>query len=277
MNQSMVTSPLSPTDLVGRDGSSQFQRRMPGHVKSIAIHRQQQDEAELLLISTGVRRLIVLGSASLLAFSLLLYGLAVFLGDEISRAGHSPSTELLEIVTGNDVLLVPANQVRFRNQRRSGNFNGLEIYLHWPSMSGYTEELREEFNNLGEDSSLLFVSIEPRSMSQDMSGRIEPIYSLFFDGKREAGPNGLSRQPLSVEGGYIDEDLFFEENSPYPFVTRCVREGSQSATPFCIRDIHVGRGLMLTYRFHKNYLNHWMDMEQAVRKWATAAIANDDQ
>ncbi len=263
--------------LTGRDGSAAFQRRMPGHVRTLAMEKQRADEPRPPMISDGASHLVMFVSACLLIFAALLFGLAHLVGDGISRAGHSESETLQEVVIGNDVLNVPSNAIRYSTQRNSSAQTRLEVYLHWPSLSGYTEALREEFNNSGETTNLIFLTIERRTMSNDMSGRIQPIYAKFFEGGYENGGQGLIRQPLSAEGGYIDEDLYYEAVSPYPFAARCVREDSKTSTPFCLRDIHVGQELMLTYRFHKKFLVDWMALEQGVRQWMKQVLGESQK
>ena len=265
MSESITAPTLEMAHLAGRMGTTSFQQRIPGNVKALAETRHNEDSEKKPVVSDGMTSIILLVSICLLVFALLLYGLAHLVGDGISRAGHTNSQKALEIVIGNDVLNVRENVVRYPSQRYSGAHKRLELYMHWPNMTGYSDENRKAFNMSANKSNLLFVTLEPRTMSYDMSGRIIPIYSRFFEGKKSDAGHGLIRQPLSAEGGYIDEDLYYEKSSPYPFAVRCVREGSTVSTPFCIRDIHIGKGLMLTYRFHKKFLAKWIGLDQAIR------------
>jgi hypothetical protein len=199
--------------------------------------------------------------------------LAVFLiGAEIRRAGHSSDTTLHEIVIGNDVLAVPANMIRFRSQRRSGEAQRIDLYGLWPEMSGYSEANKAEFNKTTVNPALIFITLEPRQMSQDMTGRIEPIYSKFLKGEPVKGGYGLMRQTLSQEGGFYNEDLWFEVNSPYPFAARCMRADTDGAAPYCLRDIHVGQGLSVTYRFHLSLIGEWLAIDAAVRAQVKAML-----
>lgn len=220
-----------------------------------------------------VRKIMMVSSALLVAGLCILAGVTLF-GEGISRGGHSASVEKTEFVIANDVLRIPKNLVRFSSQRSGGMVSRLELYVQWPSMSGYQDALKSDFSSAGQQGNLIFLSLEPRSMSHDMSGRIAPIYSKFFDGPPGQPIAGLIRQPLSAEGGFIDEDLFYEANSPYPYTARCVRQSSTIATPFCLRDIHIGRDLMLTYRFHIRHLEEWHLIERQVRNRVQAMLVN---
>ena len=254
----------------GRQTGAAFDRRMPGHLNRIAREHASEDEKPGL--SPKIAKTILVVAAALLMVSLVLYYAALLFGDGISRSGHSASTERLEVVIGNSALRIPANTIRFGNQRLSGPHQRMEMYLHWPTLSGYSDALERSFSRTGDQSDLIFLSLEPRSMSLEMSGRIEPIYSRFFEGNAKPGPAGLVRQPLSAEGGFIDEDLYYEAGSPYPYATRCVKPKSALSTPFCIRDIHIGKDLMLSYRFHVRHLPEWLKIDQGIREHVNGLI-----
>jgi hypothetical protein len=132
-------------------------------------------------------------------------------------------------------------------------------------MTGYSEAEKEEFNRSAVNPAILFVTIEPRTMSQDMTGRMQAIYSKFMDGPAVDAGYGLKRQALSEAGGFHGEELWYEAGSPYPFAARCVKPGEPSATPYCLRDIHVGHDLAVTYRFHRSLIGEWMALDAAIR------------
>lgn len=272
MHTAISNDHRSSTDAFERHSNASFDRRMPGHLDRIA-REHATDEAKTE-ISPKLGRQVLVFAASLLALSLVMYCAAMLFGEGISRGGHSASSKPLEIIIGNSALRVPSNVIRFSSQRHPGTHGRLELYLHWPTLSGYNELLDSSFSRAGDQSDLIFVSLEPRTMSLDMSGRIQPIYSRFFDGSNTKGPAGLIRQPLSAKGGFIDEDLFYEAASPYPFATRCVRPKSTISTPFCIRDIHIGKDLMLTYRFHVRHLPDWLKIDRRIRKYSNTLLVS---
>lgn len=269
-----LTYPQSPSngqaaalDAVARSSQAGIRRRIPGHAEKVTAAQDTQEKPVANMLGSFAKFLAI-GTAGLLAIAVLMLTIATYFGDTLARGGHSPSTEKLEIVLANQVLHVPANTIRFPNQRASSVHSRLDLYLHWPTLSGYTDQLKEDFNHAGEAANIIFITIEPRNMSFDMSGRLGPIYSMFLEGEPQQTPTGLARQPLSEASGFIDEDLYYQQASPYPFVTRCVRENSAIGTPFCIRDIHLGHDLMITYRFHKGFLKDWIALEEAVRNHA---------
>lgn len=225
---------------------------------------------------SGIKFILYL-TAFLAVVALCFFFIATYFGDGLSRAGHSADETPLEIVMANNVMMIPANTIRFPTQRSSGVLDRLDLYLHWPSLSGYRDNLKTTFSDASGESDLIFITFQPRTMSYDMSGRLEPIYSLFFKDVGVRTDAGLIRQPLNEKGGFIDEDMYFQPDSPYPFAARCVKEASKIGAPFCIRDVHVGENLMVTYRFHKKLLNQWQELDQAVRSYAKSMITNQSR
>ena len=125
------------------------------------------------------------------ALALLSVAISVggkWLGKSIAMAGHTDDTTIHEIVIGNNVISAPANAIRFERDRIDRVADRLDLYLHWPDMRGYSEALRDDFNNLNGVKRIVFVSFEPRMMSRDMSGRFDPIYRSLIDTPGKPGP-----------------------------------------------------------------------------------------
>ena len=236
---------------------------------SETLPKQQETSTEK---DTGFLNKLLVVTATLMLVSVVLYAMAQMYGEKLSRGEHSAATGEINMTIGSVDFAVPENTIRFPTQRQNGIYKRLELYLHWPSLSGYSDNLRREFNSANGNANLVFLTLEPRVMTYDMSGRIGPIYSRFFEGRSYKDDNGLIRQPLSAEGGFMDEELFYASSSPYPFAARCVSEHADISTPFCIRDIHVARDLMLTYRFHKKFLPNWIELDQAMRSYVNSLV-----
>jgi hypothetical protein len=187
-------------------------------------------------------------------------------GRSLALAGHTEDMTLHEIVIGNNVLLVPANAIRFAQARRSGDAQRLDLYLRWPDMVGYSADRRGEFNNAGSQKTILFLSIEERVMSRDMSGRFEPIYRALIEKEGIDAGGGIALYDFSEHSGYLNEKLAVGDRlDGQPFVARCLAEevSADSLAP-CERDVHIGDGLSLTYRFPRNLLPAWRSLDAAV-------------
>ena len=248
----------------GRNPDLRFDRMMPGYHDRLAGDGAAAAPAKAVDVSF---LWAVLKVAIFLVFSaIVILAASRFYGRIVSQAGNTTDMSLRQIVIGNDVLEVPANMIRYRSQRHNGTLARLDLHVHWPTMTGFSEEFAPAFNNVADNADIVFATIEPREMSRDMSGRISVIYENFFAGLPVEAGNGLVRRAFSVNSAYGSEDLYYEAGSPYPFAARCIRESDSMITPFCMRDIHIGRDLMLTYRFHRSLLPEWMALDRAVRQ-----------
>lgn len=189
-----------------------------------------------------------------------------WLGRTIALAGHTDDRTVHEIVIGNNVLAVPANAIRFDKARHDGVASRLDVYLRWPDMEGYTATARDDFNNASASRRILFVSFEQRMMSRDMSGRFAPIYSSLIKLPGTPGPGGLMLYDFTDKSGYMNEVLAVATRpGEDPFVARCLsgQSAEESLAP-CERDIHLGDDLSLSYRFPRELLGDWQELEAGI-------------
>ncbi|CAG1012566.1 MAG: hypothetical protein F9K19_07125 [Rhizobiaceae bacterium] len=194
-------------------------------------------------------------------------------GRSIAMAGHTDDTTVFEVVLGNDVLAVPANAIRFESARRNGVAERLDLYLHWPDMTGYSPAAAADFNRPGDQGRILFLRFEPRTMSRDMSGRYDPIYSKLVDPAGTPGPAGVTFHRFKDKAGYLDEVLAVAGTAGEPLVARCLTgPAAENSFAPCERDLHVGDFLSLTYRFPLGLLSDWQTLDAAVRDKAAALI-----
>lgn len=189
-----------------------------------------------------------------------------WLGGRLALGGHSAATTIHEIVLGNDVLAVSENMIRFEEARQSGVANRLDLYLRWPELDGYAEATRDAFNHADGAREIIFVTFHKRLMSRDMSGRYEPIYAALTEPGAQ-GPAGLDMRPFKATAGYLDEVLAVgpADRSGARFVARCLTGplAAESLAP-CERDIHLGEGLSVNYRFPEHLLREWQQLDAAL-------------
>lgn len=222
------------------------------------------------LLSTRLLTRLTIGVAMLAGLTVAISLGGRMLGERIALAGHTESSDAIDVVIGQDQIRLPANTIRFEEQRQTGRAERLDLYLTWPEMNGYSHAQRGRFNDAGRPESLIFLNLSQSTMSRDMSGRLDPIYSHLFNGRPEPGPAGLTRQPLREKSGYGDETFFtgtLSDGSIY--VVRCMMpaDESQSTSADCQRDIHIGRDLSVLYRFSSRLLPQWQAMEARVRDY----------
>lgn len=204
--------------------------------------------------------------AALAIISLVISMGGKWLGKSIAMAGHTDDATTREIVIGNNVLVIPANTIRFEKARHSGVAGRIDLYLRWPALEGYSNTHRAAFNHENGLREIIFLTFEDRMTSRDMSGRFEPIYSALIEQQGTPGPGGLVRYGFRAQSGYVDETLMVGQRpGQTPFVARCLTgaAGEESLAP-CERDIHLGDDLSLTYRFPSALLGAWKALDASV-------------
>lgn len=231
-----------------------------------ANHAATADSPQLRVVDSSLMMKVFYAFAALALLSLAISFGGRWLGRSIIKAGYTDDTSLHEIVIGNDVITVPANVIRFDRDRRDGIASRLDLYFRYPEMDGYSAAARDDFNAVGGRRTIIFASFEDRMMSRDMSGRFEPIYKNLVVQPGRSGPGGTTLYDFTEKSGYMNEVLAVAARpGKEPFVARCLSglAAAQSLAP-CERDIHVGNGLSLTYRFPQALLADWQRLDAAL-------------
>lgn len=218
-------------------------------------------------------RFIAILTASVMVLAALSVGISLFgntFGEQWALAGHSDSLEAVDISIGLDHLRLTANTIRFEEQRKGGPSERVDLYLLWPEMAGYSRDNRRRFDDLARANSLIFLQLSQSTMSRDMSGRVEPIYSHLFAGAEQKGPFGLSLHRFGAGTGYDDEVLLTATRPGKPdYAVRCLlpTAGAAPSSGDCQRDIHVGRDLTVLYRFSSELLSDWSQIDGAIETY----------
>jgi len=199
-------------------------------------------------------------------------------GQSMLLAGHTIDETPVEIIIGNDVLILPTNVIRFEKSRRSGIHDTIDTYFTWPGMTGYTTQTRDLFNQTDSADGLIFAHLNQATMSKDMTGRFGPIYKRLVEGSPIAGPGGLVSYRIKSGTGYASELLYADPTGgTHPYVVRCLvdnpSESGFTTQTGCQRDIAIGEDLSLTYRFSINLLEDWKRIEADVRARFEAALS----
>ncbi|MDE1992092.1 MAG: hypothetical protein KGI75_06290 [Rhizobiaceae bacterium] len=229
------------------------------------------------LISSGLVYRLTGGIAVLAALTVAITIGGRWLGETISLAGHTADVTPVTVTIGEDTLRLASNTIRFPSERANGTAERVDLYLTWPQMQGYSDADRLRFDDISQSSSLIFLQISQSTMSRDMSGRLEPIYSHLMEGDAFAGPHGLTAHRLRADAGYSDEVLLTAPRAGAPdYVVRCILPASpeQATSGDCQRDVKVGRDLSVLYRFSSNQLGDWQSMDAAVQDFVKTRLLN---
>jgi hypothetical protein len=235
------------------------------------------NDTELPLLSNGflLKLTALIGLLAVLTAAVTVAG--KYYGEKLAMDGHTVSREIFHILVGQDVLALPANMIRFENQRHTGQAESVGVYLSWPELDGYTPQADQRFSDPNGSQDLVFIEFSQSVMSRDMSGRLEPIYSKLFRGEPQQGAAGLILHHLDPKSGFGNEVILTGMTSTGGlYVVRCLlpETPAQATTADCQRDIHVGRDLTMLYRFSSTLLPQWEALDARLNAFAGQHIQN---
>jgi hypothetical protein len=184
------------------------------------------------------------------------------MGDRIASAGYSVDPAPLQVGLAGIALAVPANMIRFAEQRRPGLSDRLDLFVRWPELRGFSERMADEF--AGSAVSIIFLSLSPPGSVGDPIHRLETVYRYLFTGASWLGPDGLVGRRLADESAYAREALYYEPGSVDPFIARCLDGTQTDILPMCLVEVNVG-GLSAVYRFNQTLLPEWRAIDARLR------------
>lgn len=172
-----------------------------------------------------------------------------------------------------EALRVPANYIRFSDQRRGGRLPRLDLFAVLPDLSGFSAEREADFSDTSATSPLVFIAITPREEGPSAAIRLAAVYQRHFTGEPIAGPDGLIGRAMAAGSGYDGETVYFEAGSTSPFVARCFPAETTTAPASCLRELEIGHGLTLLYRFRAHHLGGWRRMDDNVTRLGRSLLA----
>jgi hypothetical protein len=173
------------------------------------------------------------------------------------------------LVAGESVA-IPANMLRFADQRRGGAVEHADLVLHWPTLEGYSEALAADFMDGSPAAPIVYATLARRDTPLDAAERLEAVYRRFFVGEPLPAPTGLTARRLDGDSGFVGEIVYYGPEENGPFVARCLAQSTPEVPATCLRDIPVGRTLSLLYRFNRDLIGDWRALDTGMA--AVAAI-----
>jgi hypothetical protein len=186
--------------------------------------------------------------------------------DRIALKGLNGKPSPIAVTVGSEPLVIPANLIRSPTDRRGGLVTAVDLLLHWPSLDGFSEERASEFRDGSPQAPLLYVTITEAETPLDSTARLADIYSLYFRGPAFPGPGHLVGRYMDPSSAYRGEIVFFEPRVAEPYVIRCLAEATEEIPATCIREVNIGHGLTMIYRFNRAWLGDWRTMDDRLRR-----------
>lgn len=163
-------------------------------------------------------------------------------------------------------LRIPANYILLASARQGGAVNELALIAMLPDLQGYTLGAAQDLTANATDSRVvnLMLRIVPALLPEQE--RLERVYMTQVENpKGQLGPYGLRQYAFRADSGYHDQDLFVGAGPAGPMVVLCTKLASDILSPSCLRDMPLGGGLALSYRFKRAHLSQWRTIDMRIR------------
>jgi len=182
---------------------------------------------------------------------------------------QSPTSDTtpVEVEVGGLKLWIPANYMVFDSTRRGGHRREVELFAALPDLTGWSNWDSGKFDDNGPKSQIVFMPIREDHVNLTETERMQRIYNAYLaDPKGAPGPFGLTQYAFRNDSGYHAEDLFVGQTGGGPVVLHCAKFGPDVPSPNCWRDMKLGRGASVSYRFKRSKLSHWREIADGVTR-----------
>ena len=162
---------------------------------------------------------------------------------------------------------IPGNYILFASDRKGGKRTNVRMVAFLPDLRGYSASDSQALANNAADSEVIYLSLREERFNVSEKDRLERIY-LTQVVSREGGPGpfDLRQYAFKPDTGYRDDDLLVGDSEAGVVALRCTRPSKVAPSPNCLREILLGPGVTLTYRFKRTHLEHWRGLDKKVRQ-----------
>lgn len=183
----------------------------------------------------------------------------------------SAATGEVEAIIGDSRFLIPEHYTRYPSQRSGGRRQVMDMHALLPDLRPYAPERQDEFNDNSAASDVVYFSLSEPATPLNGARRLKDIYSKYLaTTEPQPGPDGLRLFPFRENSGYADQDLLVGTDEEERMVLIiCDRVTALVESPNCTRSLLLGPSLELAYRYKRDHLEDWREIDAAV----TALVA----
>ncbi len=215
------------------------------------------------LIPAGVLLVVAVLSAFFLLYYLFPAPPPLFAEQQSPTSDTTP----IAVEVGGLKLWIPANYMVFDSTRHGGQRRDVELFAALPDLTGWSNWDSGKFDDNGPKSQIVFMPIREDHVNLTETERMQRIYDAYLaDPKGAPGPFGLTQFAFRNDSGYHAEDLFVGQTSGGLMVLHCAKFGPDVPSPNCWRDMQLGKGASVSYRFKRSKLSHWHEIADGVAR-----------
>lgn len=199
-----------------------------------------------------VRSLLLLATALAVGVA----GTAVLWRRWIDPAPPATASGSVRVEVAGRGLRLPAEAIRFAEQRSPGVHPRIDLALLAPDWVGRTAANAERFDVLGQAPDVVWLTLQAANGDPDSAGLLATVHHRLFVGEPLAPIAGLEGRNLSSRAGYVGEEVWFEPGAVRPFAARCFPLLAEGPVTTCLHT-ETRDGLAVVWRFPKPMLAEW--------------------
>lgn len=212
-------------------------------------------------------------TACLSALMLAYYFAPTTRGLSQEQPAPTDATRPIELMLGDTALRIPANYIPMTSARQGGGVSELALIAFLPDLQGYTLGNAQALAGNAPDSPVVSMMLKSGQTLLPEHERLERIYSKQVEtAAGKPGPYGLRQYAFRADSGYHDQDMFVGMTDAGTIVLLCTKLAAEVSAPNCMRDLPLGDGVSLSYRFRRTYLAEWRKIDMGIRARIAAFI-----
>jgi hypothetical protein len=162
---------------------------------------------------------------------------------------------------------IPANYILYKSARKGGPCKQVQMIAFLPDLRGYSASEAQTLASNAPDSEAVHLQLRQDDNNVSEKDRLERVYlPQVLKHEGTPGPFGLRQYVFRPETGYRNDDLFVGQTDAGPMALRCTRPSPIAPEPNCLREMLLGPGVSLSYRFKRAHLGEWQKIDTDVRK-----------
>ncbi|MEQ8267908.1 MAG: hypothetical protein RH982_11970 [Parvibaculum sp.] len=183
----------------------------------------------------------------------------------------STAARKVETIVGDTRFLIPEHYTRYPSQRGGGRRPVIDMHALLPGMQPYAPDLQDEFADNSASSDVVYFSLSETEAPLNGARRLSEIYSKYLaTTEPQPGPDGLRLFPFRDNSGYANQDLLVGKDAEERMVLIiCDRTTPLVDSPNCSRSLLLGPRLELAYRYKRDHLDDWLEIDGAVTALVT--------
>lgn len=178
-----------------------------------------------------------------------------------ARSVEPESERLTRIEFEDSQFVVPQGLVARIQRRTLGPVQQVDLLVPWP-YDPRKPVIDEESRRSG---GWILLQFEPDDGRLTANERFEKIFAHYFSGPPQSAAPGLIQYEFANDSPYAGMQLFVDRRAEPPVFLRCDTEPSSLGPVLCERRIRISKRIYLRYRFGRELLDRWLEVDRQVQ------------